>query len=215
MKPGCAIFDFDGTLFDSMFIWDSVGEIYLRSLGKEPKPTLRDDVRTLSLYQSACYFRDEYGLSLTAEEIMAGINRTIEHFYIHEVQPKHGVITFLERLKKAEIPLCIATASERYQIEAALSRCGMAQYFDAIFTCNEVGHGKDEPVIYQKAMEYFGADRSNTVIFEDAIHAVQTAKSDGFTVVAVFDSSEKRQAELHASADFYLADFEHTEEFWN
>ena len=67
MKIKCAIFDFDGTLFDSMFIWDSVGEIYLRSLGKEPKPSMREDVRALSLYQSACYFQKEYDLRLSAE----------------------------------------------------------------------------------------------------------------------------------------------------
>ena len=214
MKIKCAIFDFDGTLFDSMFIWDGVGEIYLRSLGKEPRPSMREDVRALSLYQSACYFQREYDLSLSAEQIITGINQTIEHFYIHEVLPKPGVVDFLERMKKAEIQMCIATASDRYQIEAALSRCGMEHYFDAIFTCSEVGHGKDEPVIFQKAMEHFGADRSSTVVFEDAIHAVQTAKKDGFSVVAVFDSSEKRQTAIRDLSDCYIADFNHTEEFW-
>ena len=64
MKLKCAIFDFDGTLFDSMFIWDSVGEIYLRSLEKKPKPSMREDVRSLSLYQSACYFKEEYEIDL-------------------------------------------------------------------------------------------------------------------------------------------------------
>ena len=214
MKIKCAIFDFDGTLFDSMFIWDSVGEIYLRSLGKEPRPSMREDVRALSLYQSACYFQREYDLSLSAEQIITGINQTIEHFYIHEVLPKPGVVDFLERMKKAEIQMCIATASDRYQIEAALSRCGMEHYFDAIFTCSEVGHGKDEPVIFQKAMEHFGADRSTTVVFEDAIHAVPAAKEDGFPVVAVFDDSEKRQTEIRNLSDCYIADFKHTEEFW-
>ena len=145
---------------------------------------------------------------------MTGINQTIEHFYIHEVLPKPGVVDFLKQMKKAEIPMCIATASDRYQIEAALSRCGMEHYFDAIFTCSEVGHGKDEPVIFQKAMEYFGADRSAVVVFEDAIHAIQTAKADGFAVVAVFDNSEKRQTEIRDLADYYIADFEHAEEFW-
>ena len=214
MKLKCAIFDFDGTLFDSMFIWDNVGEIYLRSIGKEPKPSMREDVRALSLYQSACYFKQEYDLSLSVEEIMTGINQTIEHFYIHEVLPKPGVVDFLEQMKKDEIPMCIATASDRYQIEAALSRCGIEHYFEAIFTCSEVGHGKDEPVIFQKAMEHFGADRSSTIVFEDAIHAIQTTKADGFTVVAVFDDSEKRQAEIRDLADCYIADFEDTEEFW-
>lgn len=215
MKLKCAIFDFDGTLFDSMFIWDNVGEIYLRSLEKEPKPSMREDVRALSLYQSACYFKQEYNLSLSIEEIMRGINQTIEHFYIHEVLPKPGVADFLKRMHKDGISMCIATASDRYQIEAALSRCGMEHYFEAIFTCSEVGHGKDEPVIFQKAMEHFGADRSSAIVFEDAIHAIQTAKADGFAVVAVFDSSEKRQAEIRNLADCYITDFEHTEEFWH
>lgn len=215
MKLKCAIFDFDGTLFDSMFIWDNVGEIYLRSLEKEPKPSMREDVRALSLYQSACYFKQEYDLSLSVEEIMRGINQTIEHFYIHEVLPKPGVADFLKRMHKDGISMCIATASDRYQIEAALSRCGMEHYFEAIFTCSEVGHGKDEPVIFQKAMEHFGADRSSAIVFEDAIHAIQTAKDDGFAVVAVFDSSEKRQSEIRNLADCYITDFEHTEEFWH
>ena len=214
MKIKCAIFDFDGTLFDSMFIWESVGEIYLRSLGKEPKPSLREDVRALSLYQSACYFRKEYDLPLSEDEIMSGINKTIEHFYINEVMPKPYVTEFLEKMKQKGIPMCIATASDRYQIEAALSRCEMSHYFEAIFTCSEVGYGKDEPVIFRRAMEYFNSDRSSSIIFEDALHAIKTAKNDGFTVVSVFDNSEKRQDEVRALSDCYIRDFEHTEDFW-
>ena len=111
--------------------------------------------------------------------------------------------------------MCIATATDRYQIEAALSRCGMADYFEEIFTCSEVGHGKDEPHIFRKAMEHFAADRGNTVIFEDALHAIQTAKADGFVVVAVCDNSEKRQNEIRELADYYIENFEQTEKLWN
>ena len=214
MKIKCAIFDFDGTLFDSMFIWDCTGEMYLRSLGVEPKPSLREDLRPLSLHQSARYFQREYGLHLSVEEIMAGINGVVEDFYIHQVQPKPGVVEFLERMKKASIPMCIATASDRYQIDAALKRCGMERYFEAIFTCTEAGHGKDEPHIFRVAMEHFGADRSTTVIFEDALHAIRTAKADGFQVAAVFDDSEYCQEEIRTLADHYITDFEHTDDFW-
>ncbi|MCR5347409.1 MAG: HAD family phosphatase [Fretibacterium sp.] len=214
MKVKCAVFDFDGTLFDSMPIWDSAGEIYLHSLGKEPRPPLRDDIRAFSMHQTACYLRKEYNLSLSPEQIMAGINQTVEHFYTHEVLPKPGVIGFLERMRQAHIPMCIATASDRCQIEAALSRCGMEHYFEAVFTCSEVGHGKDEPEIFRKAMEYFDADRSTTVVFEDAVHAVRTAKGDGFVTIAVFDSSETQQEEIRRLSDCCLEDFEHTEEFW-
>ena len=214
MKIKYAVFDFDGTLFDSMFIWEDVSEIYLRSVGKEPGPSVREDVRPLSLYQSACYFKREYDLPFSAEEIVRDINRIVEHFYMYEVLPKPGAVDFLKRLKNAGIRMCIATASDRHQIEAALRRCAMEHCFEAIFTCSEVGHGKDEPAVFRKAMEHFGAHRRELVIFEDAIHAIQTAKADGFTVAAVFDSSEKRQAEIRDLADCCIADFEHTEGFW-
>lgn len=214
MKIKCAIFDFDGTLFDSMPVWDGVGEIYLRSLGKEPKPGMREDIRALSLDQSARYFQKEYDLTLSTEQIITGVNHIIEDFYIYEVLPKPGVREFLEQLKDAQIPMGIVTACDRFLIEAALDRCGMKHYFAKIFTCDEVGHGKDEPVIFQKAMEYFGAERSTTVVFEDAVHAVSTAKADGFTVAAVFDNSEKRQNEIRNLSDCYISNFENTEDFW-
>lgn len=214
MKIKCAIFDFDGTLFDSMGIWDQVGEIYLNSLGKSPKASLREDVRPLSLYQSACYVKREYDLSLSVEEIMAGINQVVENYYVNQVLPKVGVAEFLDQIKLAGISMCIATASDKSQVRAALKRCEMDSYFEAIFSCTEVGHGKDEPMIFREAMEYFGADRTSTLVFEDAIHAIWTAKEDGFTVVGVFDESEKRQKEVRELVDCYLEDFEHTDDFW-
>ena len=214
MKLKCAIFDFDGTLFDSMHIWENVAEIYLHTLDIVPKPTLRDDVREMCLHQSARYLQENYDLPLSVEQIIEGINRTVEDFYLNQVLPKPGVTSFLEQMQRAEIPMCIATATDRYQIEAALKRCGMAHYFDVIFTCSETGHGKDEPVIFRKAMASFDADRSTTIVFEDAYHAARTAKDDGFVVAAVFDESEKKQKELRELADFYIVDYEDAETFW-
>ena len=168
----------------------------------------------MSLYQSACYIREEYRLSQTVEEIMEGINRTVENCYFHEVQPKQGAISFLRELKAADIRICIATATDRYQIEAALKRCNMLDFFEEIFTCSEIGHGKDEPIIFRRAMEYLGTDRSNTVIFEDALHAIQTAKADGFLTVGISDPYIQEQEQLHVLCDCYLADFSQTETFW-
>ncbi len=213
MKLKCAVFDFDGTLFDSMYVWDNAGDMYLRSLGRTPGPHVREALRSMSLYQTACYFRREYCPELTEDKIMEDINRTVEGLYFHEVQPKPGVVPFLEELRADRILLAVATATDRYQIEAALTRCGMAGLFDALFTCSEVGHGKDEPVIFREAMAHFGADRENTVIFEDALHAIRTAKEDGFYVAAVRDGSEPRQEEVRALADIYIPDFFRTEEF--
>ena len=209
-----AIFDFDGTLFDSNYVWTTAGERFFQSIGIAPKPNLQEEIRTMSLYQSACYIREEYGLSLSVEEIMDGINRTVENCYFHEAQPKQEVIPFLQELKAADVRMCIATATDRYQIEAALKRCSMFDFFEEIFTCSEVGHGKDEPVIFRKAMEYLGTDRSNTIIFEDALHAVQTAKADAFLTVGICDSYTQEQEQLQSLCDCNLTDFSQTETFW-
>lgn len=209
-----AIFDFDGTLFDSNDVWETAGERFFRSIGAAPKPDLQQQIRTMSLYQSACYIREEYGLSLTVEAIMEGIDRTVENAYLHEVQPKPDVRAFLRELKDSGIRMCIATAADRYQIEAALRRCQMRDLFEGIFTCSEVGHGKDEPVIFRKAMEYLGSDRSSTVIFEDALDAVQTAREDGFLTVGVFDPHIQEQEQLQTLCDCYLTDFGQSERFW-
>ena len=209
-----AIFDFDGTLFDSMFIWDTAGEVYLRSIGIEPRENLQKVLKPMSLLQSATYIRECYQIPLTVEEIMDGVNRTVEDFYFHTVQPKKGVVAFLEQMKKQGVRMCIATATDRYQVEAALKRCGMESFFSEIFTCTDVGHGKDEPIIFQKAMDYIGTTKANTVVFEDAYHAAKTAKADGFIVVTVFDSHETKQAELHSVSDCFLENFIQTEHFW-
>ena len=208
------IFDFDGTLFDSMFIWDTAGENYLRSIGKEPEADLQKVLKPMSLLQSAQYIREKYDIPLSVEEIMDGVNRTVEGFYFHSTQPKPGVIDFLEELHRRNIKMCIATATDRYQVEAALQRCKMRHFFSEIFTCTEIGSGKDRPDIFRKAMEHLQTDRSNTAVVEDAYHAAFTAKQDSFMVVGVYDSYESRQQELMSLVDVFLSDYFGLTNFW-
>ena len=110
--------------------------------------------------------------------------------------------------------MCIATATDRYQVEAALQRCKMRHFFSEIFTCTEVGSGKDRPDIFRKAMDHLQTDRSNTAVVEDAYHAAFTAKQDSFMVVGVYDSYESRQQELLQFADVFLPDYLHLNNFW-
>jgi len=208
------IFDFDGTLFDSMFIWETAGEVYLRSVGKEPEAGLQKVLKPMSLLRSAQYIREKYQIPLSVEEIMRGVNRTVEDFYFHTVGPKPGVTAFLEELRRRNIKMCIATATDRYQVTAALRRCGMQHFFSEIFTCTEVGSGKERPEIFRKAMEHLQTDRSTTAVVEDACHAARTAKEDGFPLVAVYDPHESGQQELRQLADVYLSDYFDLTNFW-
>lgn len=208
-----AIFDFDGTLFDSMFVWDRAGPDYLRSIGVRPKDDLVQRMSTMSLTQSSCYMKKAYSLPLTVDEIMNGINKTVENYYFFDVQPKKGVTGFLDRLRENGVKLCIATASETYMIEAALKRCGMEDYFSQILTCTGVGHGKDEPFIFREALRCMDTSKSDTYVFEDAFYAISTAKKDGFQTVGIFDQSEKLQNELKEASDYFMEDFSDPDSF--
>lgn len=209
-----AIFDFDGTLFDSMFIWNTIGEDYLRSIGYTPRENLNKTFQSMSLHQAACYYRSEYGVTLSVNEIMVGVNRMIEHYYKDVVLPKNNVNTFLQMLKDNGVNLCIATATDQYLAESALTRCGLDGYFSEIFTCSSVGFGKDVPVIFREAMRHLGTKKRDTFVFEDALYAVKTAKNDGFSVVGVYDRYEDDQTAVKESADFYLTDYSDTNNFW-
>ena len=202
-----AIFDVDGTLLDSMPIWDTLANDYLRSLRIEPRENLAEVFKTFSLSQSAKYYQDVYGVTLSEEEIIAGLNQVMEDFYRFQAPLKPGVKEFLHSLQESGVKLCIATATDRPLIEAALERCGVLSLFSRIFTCGEVGHSKNQPDIYRKAQEYLGTPKENTWVFEDAFHGANTAKKDGFPVAAVFDPSESQQAELKEVADIYMESF--------
>lgn len=205
------IFDFDGTLFDSMSIWETAGTDYLTSLGCTAEKDLGKKLKTMSLTQSAEYLKVNYALPLSAAEIMDGVNTTVEDFYFYRAMPKNHVISLLSVFQSKGIKMCIATATDRYQVEAALTRCDMLDYFDGIFTCSEVGHGKDEPDIFEIACKAMGTDKSEIVVFEDAYHAAKTAKDAGFYVVGVYDQYEKRTTELKALADIYVSRFSETD----
>ena len=202
-----AIFDFDGTLVDSMFIWDTIGEDYLRSLGKEPHEDLKETFMTLTLEEASEYYRTHYGVTLSVKEIVDGVNAMVEGIYRTRVALKQGVADFLAQLKENGTRMCIATVTDRYLVEETLDRLGILQYFSEIFTCAEVGYGKDKPIIYRKALEHLGTMKNETYVFEDSLFALKTAKADGFTTVGVYDRHENRQDNLKNLADYYIVDF--------
>lgn len=202
-----AIFDFDGTLFDSMHVWATVGSDYLRSLGHTPKEDLDEVFKALSLRQAALYYKEEYGVKQSVSEIEDGINAVVEEKYFKEVLPREGVPKLLQLLKDGGFRMCIATATDRYLIEAALSRTELCGFFEGILTCPEEGSGKDEPAIFESALRLLGTGKEKAFVFEDSLHALKTARSAGFKTVGVCDRYESRQAEVRRNSDIYIEDF--------
>ena len=188
-KISAAIFDLDGTLIDSMPIWNDLSFNFLTARGVTPKPDLRERVSTMFLRESSQYVVDEYKLDCTADDVLDFMHGQIDNFYINLVEPKEDVIPFLEYLKKAGIKMCIATATERRLAIPALEHNGMLDYFDEVFTCAELGVSKRDPLIFEKALEYLGTQKHETYVFEDSYHAVETAAKAGFPVATVYDES--------------------------
>ena len=208
-----AIFDVDGTLLNSMYVWETIGDRYLKSLGIEPRENLWETFRTFTLEEAARYYRDQYGVTLSVKEIMEGGNRLIETMYFEEVQPKPGVQELLQKLQDHKVPMVIATATDRYLVEAALRRCGLLSYFQEILTCREYG-SKENPGIFEAALSILNTPKADTWVFEDAHHAAATAAQAGFPVLGIFDPSETRQQALKSVSNIYLEDFTQAEPFY-
>ena len=202
-----AIFDMDGTLLDSMGFWKTATKNYMTGIGYTPAEDLDEVTKTMSLYQVACFCKEQYRMPEEIPGIMDGINRSVEHFYLYEVQAKPGVPEFLERLHRDGVKMCLATATDLYLVEAALKRLGLRRYFGKLFTCTDIGHGKDEPNIYNAALRFLGTPRSTTWVFEDLLFALKTAKAAGFRTAGVQDPAENEPEEMKRLADVYITSF--------
>lgn len=201
------IFDVDGTLLDSMYVWKNAGEKYLNSLDIKAESDLGDRLFAMSLEGAADYIRENYHLNESRELITAQVIQLVEEEYFYNIPLKSGAEQFLKFLKENNIPMAVATSSDRRVVEAAFKRLGIFDYFSKIFTCSETGAGKDKPDIYYRAAEYLGYPPEKIWVFEDALHAAQTAKNAGFYVTGIYDSSCTEQEKLKKLADIYIKEF--------
>lgn len=200
------IFDLDGTLLDSMEIWSTAGSNFLISRSITPEKGLDEKFKTFTLQEVVEYYRKVYQLPENAETLMNSVNDFIEEQYRENAPPKDGVLEFLQAHRGEK--MCIATATDRHLVEICLEIHGMSQYFSQIFTCTEVGVGKTKPDIYEVALAHLGTEKEDTIVFEDALHGIISAKKAKFPVIAVADKaalSDKK--EILQYADLYIESF--------
>ncbi len=208
MKITGCIFDLDGTLLDTMKLWSKVGHDYIVSMGKNPHDDLDKKLREMSMQQASAYFIEDYGIVKSPEEIAQGINDIMEDNYKYRAFPKEGVLDFLEEMMKKGVKMCIASATDTYLIEYALKANNMEKYFGKIFSCIDVGSGKDKPHIYNEALKFLGTDKETTYVFEDALYAVNTLKDNDFNVVGIADKfSDDHREFIKNKADIFVNSF--------
>lgn len=200
------IFDLDGTLIDSMWIWDKIDTDYLTELGFEKPNNLKDEICHLSFEQTACYFKDKFKISTSINDIMNTWHNMAYNHYKNTIKLKEGVIEFLNILKEKNIKIALATSSSPKLLEVSLKSNGIYDFFDVITTTDEVDRGKDYPDIYLLSAKKLSVAPENCIVFEDILPAVKGALSAGMKVVAIYDEASHNQTELlksHSSKFIY------------
>ncbi|MGE5678767.1 MAG: HAD family hydrolase [Pseudomonadota bacterium] len=203
------IFDVDGTLVDSMWIWKQVDIDFLGRRGIPLPPRLQSDIEGMSYSETAIYFKARFNLTETLEEIKAEWNDMAEDFYKRRIKLKSGVKEFLQLLHGKGLVLGIATSNSRELVDHMLENHGIGHYFSKIRTSCEVEKGKPYPDVYLKVAEDMGIDPGHCLVFEDTLAGVMAAKAAGMKVFAVADEvSYESRDKLVEMTEGYIQGFE-------
>ena len=209
MQLKAAIFDMDGTLVNSLLLWDVFWAEFGRRFGRgsDFRPTREDDkaVRTMTVADALNMVHEKYALGDSGETLLRIANATMVDFYAHRVELKPGVREFLDALQAQGVKMCVASATAPDLIDLAMDHCGLRPYFSRVFSCTEVGKGKDAPDIFLLAQKWLGESIEDTCVFEDSLLAIETAKKTGMQTVAIYDQYNFGQERMREIADHYIA----------
>ena len=201
------LFDFDGTLVDSMPTYVSV---MLRILDENHIPygsDLMKIITPLGYRGTAEYFRG-MGVQWSVDEMMAKMKAYAIEEYTHRVPAKEHVVSVVRQLKERGDSLHVLTASPHETLDPCLKRLGIYDLFTNVWSCEDFGTTKADPDIYRQAAEKIGQPVDSILFLDDNYNADKTAKEAGMRVCGVYDDTSKEYIEeMKSVADFYIFDF--------
>ncbi len=204
----CYLFDFDGTLVDSMPTFVSA---MLRILDENHIPYDKDITKTitpLGLNGTADYYINHLGLNMRKDHLISVMKEYMQDAYFYTIPAKEHVICALQELKRRGASLNVLTASPHITLDACLKRLGMWELFDNIWSCDDFNTTKADPHIYRMAAQRLNTTVENVLFLDDNLDADKTAKSAGMLVCGVYDpSSEDYVRQIKDVADYYIYDF--------
>lgn len=203
-----AIFDLDGTLLDSMGVWETIDIDFLGKRGIALPDDYLEIITPMGFDAAAKYTVDRFHLSENPQDIIREWYTMAKDAYASTVMLKPYVREYLDMLSEKGIRITAATSSDRELFEPALANNGIANYFEHIVTARDVMRGKGYPDIYEAAAEKVRTEPENSVVFEDILKGIQGAKAGGLQTVGVYDrySAYEKDA-MTALADRYIHDF--------
>lgn len=204
-----AIFDLDGTLLNSMDVWEKIDIKFLHKRGLSVPDNYVTEICARSFEEAARYTIDLFGLTESVEEIIAEWNAMAAYEYEQNVRLAPFAADYLLQLKDMGIRLAIATGLPEELYYPCLKNNGVISLFDALCSAEQVARGKEYPDIFQFTAKALGIAPNKCIVYEDVLPAVKSAKLAGMTVYGVYDKySLNNRSEIEAIADGYLMDFQ-------
>lgn len=203
------IFDMDGTLLDSMWIWPDIDDVFLEKYNLLKPEGFHEGMEGKSYSETAQYFLDLFPtLTHTKEEIMNEWNEMAHDRYVSQVRLKPGAKEFIFAIRKSGKKIGIATSNSRFLVDDTLKALGIEVLFDSIRTSCEAGAGKPAPDVYLLVADDLEVNTDRCLVFEDVPMGILAGRNAGMKICAVDDafsrSQDNRKREL---ADYYINDF--------
>ena len=197
-----AIFDLDGTLLDTMYIWSHLCPEFLRRHDIEFDGDINELVAVMSVRHAVKFMISKFALPVSPEEAQAELFAILDDYYRQQAFPKPGAVKFLKALQERKVKTVILSATPARQLETALRACGLEQLFThAPISCHSTGVSKQHPEAFLNAAAILQLPPDEVMVFEDAWYAGSTAKAAGFPLCAIYDQTNPRPEELRSLAD--------------
>lgn len=208
------ILDGDGTILDSMGIWDTFAKECLEDLGISDPEFPQSELVSASLRDAARLFISRYSLKLTEDEMLEYFIGKLRSIYAERVEMLPGAPEFLAQLEERGIPAVIATAGDGECVRSVLRRYGLEQTCDGVIDCTSVPVGKSEPAMYDLARQMMHLDKDEVIVFEDALYALRCASRNHYPCVAVCQADDSEYEQKNACALRTIPDYLDMEFFW-
>ena len=203
-----AIFDLDGTLVDSMWIWKDIDIAYLAKHGHPYDESLQEAIGGFSFHETALYFKSRYGIEDSPEDIKREWNDMAIEYYRTKVPMKPGAIEYIKKLREKGVRCGIATSNSPELLAAVLEATGLEDYMDSIHSACEIKRGKPAPDLFLLVANDLGVEPGKCMVFEDIPPGIIAGHAAGMKVCAVADAyATSTPEEIAAMADYYIQDF--------